>query len=57
MFFLIELATRRIEIAGITPGPNEAWMMQTGRNLTDPNDGSLAEKRFLILDGSVRCMR
>ena len=25
-------------------------MMQIGRNLTDPFDGSLAEKRFLILD-------
>jgi len=50
VFFLIELATRRIEIAGITPGPNEAWMMQIGRNLTDPIDGFLAEKELLILD-------
>jgi transposase InsO family protein len=50
VFFVIELATRRIEIAGITPGPSEPWMMQVGRNLTDPVDGSLAEKRFLILD-------
>ena len=50
VFFVIELATRRIEIAGITPSPNGAWMMQVGRNLTDPLDGSLAEKRFLILD-------
>jgi len=31
VFFVIELATRRVEIAGITPGPNEAWMMQVGR--------------------------
>ena len=50
VFFLIELTTRRIEIAGITPGPNEAWMMQIGRNLTDPIDGFLADKKFLILD-------
>jgi hypothetical protein len=50
VFFLIELATRQIEIAGITPSPNEAWMMQIGRNLTDPLDGFLAKKRFLILD-------
>ena len=40
VFFVIELATRRIEIAGITPSPNEAWMMQIGRNLTDPVDGA-----------------
>jgi len=30
VFVVIELATRRVEIAGITPGPNEAWMMQVG---------------------------
>jgi transposase InsO family protein len=51
VFFVIELATRRIEIAGITPGPNEAWMMQIGRNLTDPIDGFLADKKFVILSG------
>lgn len=38
VFFVIELASRRIEVAGITPGPNEAWMLQVGRNLTDPFD-------------------
>ncbi len=50
VFFVIELATRRVDIAGITPGPSEPWMMQIGRNLTDPLDGSLTDKRFLILD-------
>jgi len=50
LFFVIELATRRVEIAGITPGPNEAWMMQIGRNLTDPVDGFLADKKLLIID-------
>jgi putative transposase len=47
---VIELATRRIEIAGITANPNEAWMMQIGRNVTDPVDGFLADKKLLILD-------
>jgi len=50
VFFVIELETRKIEIGGITPGPNETWMMQIGRYLTDPIDGFLAEKRYLILD-------
>ena len=50
VFFVIELATRRVDIAGITPSPAAPWMMQTGRNLTDPINGFLAEKRFLILD-------
>jgi transposase InsO family protein len=50
VLFVSELETRKIEIAGITPGPNEAWMMQVGRNLTDPIDGFLAEKKYLIFD-------
>ncbi len=50
VFFVIELATRRIEVAGITAGPNEGWMLQVGRNLTDSIDGFLAEKEHLILD-------
>jgi hypothetical protein len=50
VFFAIELATRRIEIVGITPGPDEAWMMQIGRNLTDPLDGFLTDKKQLIID-------
>ena len=50
VFFVIELSTRRIEIAGITAGPNEAWMMQVGRNLTDPFDGFLTNRNFLIID-------
>ena len=50
VLFVIELETRKIEIAGITPSPNEAWMMQIGRSVTDPIDGFLAEKTYLILD-------
>ncbi len=50
VFFVIELTTRKIEIAGITANPNEAWMMQIGRNVTDPVDGFLADKKLLILD-------
>jgi len=41
---------RRLEIVGITPGPDEPWMMQVGRNLTDLLDGFLVGKRFVILD-------
>lgn len=48
------IATRRVEIAGITPNPREAWMMQMGRNITDPLDGVLADKRLLILDRDAK---
>jgi len=47
---VIELSSRKVHIAGITPGPNSAFMMQVGRNLTDPIDGFLLGKRFLIMD-------
>ncbi len=47
---VIELSSRKVLIAGITPGPDSAFMMQVGRNVTDPVDGFLLGKRFLILD-------
>ena len=50
VLFVIELSSRKVHIAGITPGPDSAFMMQVGRNLTDPVDGFLLDKRFLILD-------
>ena len=50
VFFLIDLKTRRVEIAGITHDAHGAWMAQIARNLTDCFDGFLLGKRFLILD-------
>ncbi len=49
-FFVIELRTRRVQIAGIAPDPNGAWMGQVARNLTDCFDGFLLRKRYLIHD-------
>lgn len=50
VLIVIELSTRRVQVAGITPTPDSAFMMQVGRNLTDPFDGFLLAKRFLIMD-------
>ena len=50
MLFVMELATRKVEIAGITPNPNGAFMAQVARNLTDLEDDFLRGKRFLIHD-------
>jgi transposase InsO family protein len=47
---VIELSSRRVHLAGATPNPDTAWMMQIGRNLTDPFDGPFVGKRFLIMD-------
>lgn len=50
VFFVIELETRRVEIAGIIQQPYGEWMMQVARNLLDAEDGFLTGKRHLILD-------
>ncbi len=50
VFFVIDLPTRRVEIAGIAPIPDGLWMEQVARNLTDCIDGFLRGKRYLIHD-------
>ena len=50
VFFVIELKTRRVHIAGIHPQPDGRWMEQMARNLTDPVDGFLRTVRQLIHD-------
>ena len=50
VLFVIELATRRVHIAGIASAPDSAWVVQCGRQLTDAVDGFLVGKRFLLHD-------
>ena len=50
VFFVIELETRRVTIAGIHPQPYGAWMEQLARNLTDPVEGCLRTASHLIYD-------
>jgi putative transposase len=50
VFFVIELATRKVEIVGIHTDPCETQMIQWARNLTDVQDGFLKGKRILIHD-------
>jgi transposase InsO family protein len=50
VLFVMEIATRRVHIAGIIDGPFGGWMEQTARNLTDAFDGFLLGKRCLIHD-------
>jgi putative transposase len=51
---VMELATRRVQIAGITPHPTAAFMQQCARQLTDPCDGFLRGKRYLIHDRDTK---
>jgi putative transposase len=48
--FVIELHSRRVHVVGSTPHPDEAFMLQIARHLTDATDGVLNGQRFLICD-------
>ncbi len=50
VLFVIDLKSRRVEIAGIVPSPDGVWMSQVARNLTDCEDGILLGCRYLIHD-------
>jgi putative transposase len=50
VLFVIDIETRRVQIAGIVRQPHGAWMKQIARNLTDNVDGFLGGKRYLIHD-------
>jgi transposase InsO family protein len=47
--FVIDLASRRLQIVGSTPSPNEFFMGQVSRTLT-ATDGLLSDHRVLICD-------
>jgi transposase InsO family protein len=50
VLFFIRLGTRQVHVAGVTPHPNHAWMMQIARNLTMEQWGFLASGQYLIHD-------
>ena len=51
---VMELTSRRVQIAGITPHPTAAFMQQCARQLTDPCEGLLLGKRYLIHDRDTK---
>jgi putative transposase len=50
LLFVMELATRRVLFAGCTSNPDESWMCQIARNLSDSEDGFLRGKKYLVMD-------
>jgi hypothetical protein len=48
--FAIDLASRRVQIVGSTPHPDELFMRQVSRTLTTADDGLLRNHRVLICD-------
>jgi putative transposase len=54
LLFVISLADRVVTIAGITTRPDELWMLQIARNLTDSQAETLHAKRYLIIDRDTK---
>jgi putative transposase len=50
ILFFIRLGTREVQVAGVTPHPNQAWMMQIARNVTMEQWGFLSPGQYLIHD-------
>jgi putative transposase len=50
VWFVIDLESRRVHIAGVVRYPHNAWIQQIARNLADSVDGVLRGKRYLIHD-------
>jgi hypothetical protein len=46
--FIIELESRRVHLVGSTTHPNDTFIRQAARTLTDADDGILRGHRFLI---------
>ncbi len=50
VLFFLQVGSREVHIAGVTPHPDEHWMKQVARNVTMDGWGFLQGQRYLILD-------
>ena len=50
VLFFMQVATRKVHIAGLTPYPDEKWMTQMARNVTMVDIGFLSDGHYLIHD-------
>ena len=57
VLFFIHLESRRVDIAGITVHPNEAWMKQIAPNATMDDCGALRDCRYLLHDRDTKFTR
>jgi putative transposase len=54
VLFFIHLESRKVEVSGITPHPNERWMKQMARNVTMNGWGFLNNCHYLIHDRDTK---
>jgi putative transposase len=57
VLFFIELATRRVRLAGITTNPDGRWVTQQARNLLMQLDDEGVRPRFLVRDRDSKFTR
>src|SRR5436190_1735787 len=57
VLFFIELATRRVHLAGITSKPDGAWVTQQARNLLMHVDDEGIQPRFVVRDRDSKFTR
>jgi transposase InsO family protein len=54
ILFFIHLDSRQVHVAGVTPHPNEAWMVQVAHNVTMEAWGFLSSGQYLIHDRDTK---
>ena len=54
LLFVMDLTTRRVHFAGSTANPDESWMLQIARNLSDAEQGFLRSKKYLLMDRDTK---
>jgi transposase InsO family protein len=54
VLFFLHLGSRKVQIAGLTPHPNAAWMVQVARNVTMEEWGFLSPGQYLIHDRDTK---
>jgi hypothetical protein len=54
LLFVMELAACRAHFAGCSTKPDQAWMKQVARNLTDAEDGFLNGKHYVLMDRDAK---
>ena len=58
VLFIIDIASRKVHVAGMTPHPHQEWMSQIARNVTMEDWGFLRGFRLLIHDRDTKfCAR